>query len=155
MEKNLNEIKFEVLKVLHPSFPHYLDVLAAPLVFLCLIPLGVDPLLVLSLFILLESLLAVFSWAALSNTIYVVKKDLVEQREGILVREVRSIPIEKIVDVTVEQTLLQKPFGIGNIFIKTAGASDRRGQFEMAFQGVENPFEVAQFILALKKGGAE
>ncbi len=158
MEEQKKELKLaqdseglgiKVLRVLHPSFYHYVTVLLIPLALLGLIPLGVDFIFVLLTVWVFEILMVSGCWVALVTTRYVIQADRIEITSGILVRQSRSVPYDKIVNITGDQSLLQRLFNIGNIFIDTAGGKP----FETALFGVENHQEVVDFLFALKQQG--
>jgi uncharacterized membrane protein YdbT with pleckstrin-like domain len=49
---------------------------------------------------------------------------------------------EKIQDIKVSQNLVDRIFGIGNVFINTAGSPSA----EIIFRGIKNPYEVDKII---------
>jgi uncharacterized membrane protein YdbT with pleckstrin-like domain len=61
---------------------------------------------------------------------------------GILSRSTRSMELSRIQDVRVEQSMLQRMVGIGNIAVETAGETGR-----LLMENVDNPESIADYIL--------
>jgi uncharacterized membrane protein YdbT with pleckstrin-like domain len=137
------------LKVFHPSAFHYLGFFVGPLVLLGVLFLWADVFYFLIGVWVFEILLAPLCWVRLVTTTYFIKTDRIEIQTGILVKQTRNVPYDQIVNITCDQTLFQKPFHIGNIFIDTPGGKS----FELALLGIENHQEIADLLFALKKGG--
>ncbi len=146
MEQNISEN----FRVLHPSFFQYLSVFIVPLALFLLVPQGVRLVYVLRGFWILEVFLFLCVWLFLATTKFIIKPDWFEIRSGILVKRTRSIPYDKIINITCKQNLVQKLFNIGDLFIEVPGVEP----FGVALSGVERHEELAELFFALKKKGA-
>ena len=73
-----------------------------------------------------------YSWA------YAIDGDTIESREGIIARKVRSIRIQDLRNINVNQTLIQRIMGVGDVEFSSAGGSG----IEVVFRGVDKPLEV-------------
>ena len=62
---------------------------------------------------------------------------------GMLSRTVRTMELSKVQDVLVNQTFMDRMLNLGTITIQTAGETSR-----LTMDGVEDPQQVAEFILA-------
>ena len=70
---------------------------------------------------------------------------------GFLSRSTRTIPISKVQDVRVDQSLGQRMFGVGNVSIETAGGTSR-----LTVKNLDCPQAVADEIMdASGKGGSK
>ena len=137
------------LEVLHPSFYQYLSVFTVPFALFLLIPLGVKIAYVLPAFWIFEMFLLLCLWIFLATTTYIIRPDWVEVRNGILVKRSRTIPFDKIINITCKQNLVQKLFNIGDLFIEIPGVEPSG----VALTGVERHEEIAELFFALKKKG--
>jgi putative membrane protein len=99
----------------------------------------------------LETSFLIFVWVFLATTFYVLLPDRIEIRTGVFVKRSRTIPFDKIINITCKQNLAQRVFGIGDILIDTAGGTP----FEVALVGVDNHEKVKDLVFALKKKGKE
>lgn len=61
---------------------------------------------------------------------------------GMLSKTTRTMDLARIQDVRVDQTLMQRMFGVGNISVETAGEASR-----LSMANIDNPQGVADFIL--------
>ncbi|MGE5241767.1 MAG: PH domain-containing protein [Bacteroidota bacterium] len=73
-----------------------------------------------------------YSWA------YAIDGDTIESREGIIARKVRSIRVQDLRNINVNQTLIQRIMGVGDVEFSSAGGSG----IEVVFRGVDKPLEV-------------
>ena len=96
------------------------------------------PLLVLVLVALGWVLVRVARW---STTNFVLTNDRLIVRSGVLRKRGREIPLERVNDITVTQTLLRRMLGAGDLVIESAG---ERGQ--EAFPGCPHPGRVQNEI---------
>jgi putative membrane protein len=151
MDEQKKEIRIDDLRVLHPSFFNYLRFLIFPLALMFFIPLGVDVFYVLLAVWVFEILLVLGCWLVLATTAYIIKSDRIEISSGVLIKQSQTIPYDKIINITCDQSVFQRLLNIGNVFIDTAGGKP----FETALLGVENHKEIADFLFTLKKGGTE
>lgn len=71
----------------------------------------------------------------------VLYDDRLHYEVGAGARTTRTIPLAKIQDVRVSQTVLQRMFGVGDISVETAGEASR-----LTIPRVENPQSVADRI---------
>src|SRR5271154_7037368 len=65
---------------------------------------------------------------------------------GLFSKSTRTIELEKVQDVRVDQTMWQRMFGIGNLSLETAGGTSR-----MEMDAIDNPQTVADHILSLAR----
>jgi putative membrane protein len=150
MEETLENQKGEDFRIFHPSFYQCLSVFLIPLPMLLFLFYGVRLFYVLLLFWLLVTSFLIFVWVFLATTFYVLLPDRIEIRTGVFVKRSRTIPFDKIINITCKQNLAQRIFGIGDILIDTAGGTP----FEVALVGVVNQEKVKDLLFALKKKGA-
>jgi uncharacterized membrane protein YdbT with pleckstrin-like domain len=134
--------------ILHPSFFQYLSVFTVPLVLFLFVPFGVKICYVLPAFWVFELFLLFCIWVFLAMTTYVIRPDRIEIRGGIFVRRSTAVPLDKIVNITCQQNLFQKLFGIGDLFIEIPGLEP----FEITLTGIEKHQKVADFLFVLIKG---
>ncbi|MCS7078740.1 MAG: PH domain-containing protein [Chloracidobacterium sp.] len=73
---------------------------------------------------------------------YTLTDDKIEVSTGILTKTVRNIPLTKVQDVTVEQTLLQRLLGLGNVVVDSAAATGK-----VTLRQVAQPQAIADQIL--------
>jgi uncharacterized membrane protein YdbT with pleckstrin-like domain len=67
---------------------------------------------------------------------------------GAVSKSTRNIPLPKVQDVRVDQSMMQRVFGVGNISIETAGEASR-----LMIRNVDQPQTVADEILTASHGG--
>ncbi|MEM8484651.1 MAG: PH domain-containing protein [Bacteroidota bacterium] len=73
----------------------------------------------------------------------ITRKEIVIQ-SGVLNRQNRSIPIERIQNIEIEQSLLPRIFGTAKVKIETAGSSKTEGVLE--FVGIETAHEIREIV---------
>lgn len=73
-----------------------------------------------------------YSWA------YKIDNVTIESREGLIARKVRSIRIQDLRNINVNQSLMDRIMGVGDVEFSSAGGSG----IEVVFRGVEKPLEV-------------
>lgn len=73
---------------------------------------------------------------------YTLTDDKIEVSTGILAKTVRNIPLSKVQDVTVEQTLLQRLLGLGDVVVDSASATGK-----ITLRRVAQPQSIADQIL--------
>ncbi|MCU1236147.1 MAG: rane-flanked domain [Candidatus Solibacter sp.] len=71
-----------------------------------------------------------------------VTGDRLRLETGALAKSTRTIQLSKVQDVRVDQRLLQRFFGVGNISIETAGEASR-----LVLENIDNPQAVADQLL--------
>ncbi len=75
--------------------------------------------------------------------------DRLRYESGMTSRSTRNIQLSKIQDVRVDQAVMQRIFGVGNLSIETAGESSR-----LVLLNVDKPQELADEIMnRVPKGG--
>lgn len=74
----------------------------------------------------------------------IIKGDKLYYEIGAISKHTRIIQMHKIQDVRVEQTLMQRVFGIGDVSIETAGETSR-----LTVANLDNPKALAEQILEL------
>jgi uncharacterized membrane protein YdbT with pleckstrin-like domain len=86
-----------------------------------------------------------YSWA------YKIDNDTIESREGLIARKVKSIRIQDLRNINVNQSLVERILGVGDVEFSSAGGSG----IEVVFRGVDRPLEVkalAQRLQGKKPG---
>ncbi len=73
----------------------------------------------------------------------ITRKEIVIQ-SGVLNRQNRSIPIERIQNIEIEQSLLPRIFGTAKVKIETAGSAKTEGVLE--FVGIETAYEIREIV---------
>ncbi len=73
-----------------------------------------------------------YSWA------YTIDAETIESREGIIARKVKSIRVQDLRNINVNQSLWQRLLGVGDVEFSSAGGSG----IEVSFRGVDKPLEV-------------
>ena len=134
---------------IHPSFSQCLPVFILPFGLFLLLPFGARHLYVNVFFVWSEVFFYYLIKAYITTIHYVVWPDRIELRTGLFDRRSKSIPFDEITEITCKQSLYQRIFKIGDIFIETAGGKD----FTVALAGVKYPEQVAQCLFAMKKRG--
>jgi len=61
--------------------------------------------------------------------------------EGLLGKSTRTIPLAKVQDVRVDQSLLDRLFGVGSVSMETAGGSSR-----LVMRPIDRPHQIADEI---------
>jgi uncharacterized membrane protein YdbT with pleckstrin-like domain len=91
-------------------------------------------------------------WRAVrrSFTKAVIVGERLRYESGVVSRSTRNVQIPKIQDVRVDQTLIQRMFGIGDLSIETAGETSR-----LTLQNVDSPQKLADEILDRAHHGPE
>jgi membrane protein YdbS with pleckstrin-like domain len=79
--------------------------------------------------------LATLHWLKVASTSYHFAKHRMTWRAGILSRTAESLELYRVADVTMNQPLLQRLFGVGRITIRSADANHR----EIVILGVPRP----------------
>jgi membrane protein YdbS with pleckstrin-like domain len=79
--------------------------------------------------------LASLTWLKTASTSYHFAKSRLTWRTGLLARSAESLELYRIADVTMNQPLLQRFFGVGRITLRTADANHR----EIVMEGVPGP----------------
>jgi uncharacterized membrane protein YdbT with pleckstrin-like domain len=73
-----------------------------------------------------------YSWA------YKIDNETIESREGIIARKVKSIRVHDLRNINVNQSLVERIMGVGDVEFSSAGGSG----IEVVFCGVDKPLEV-------------
>ena len=82
----------------------------------------------------------------------ITPKQIVIQK-GVLNRKNRSIPIERVQNIQVEQNLFARLFGVAKVTIETAGSSSTEGALE--YVGVDAAHEIRQVVRSFQHQRAE
>jgi uncharacterized membrane protein YdbT with pleckstrin-like domain len=72
-----------------------------------------------------------------------ISGDRLRYEFGMMSKTTRNISLPKVQDARVDQSLMQRMFGVGNLSIETAGEASR-----LTLLNVDNPQKVADEILA-------
>lgn len=81
-------------------------------------------------------------WIRRQSTKVTIVGDRLRYESGMAAKTTRTIQLTKIQDVRVEQRMLQRVFGVGNISIETAGEASR-----LTIVHVDNPQPLADELL--------
>lgn len=73
-----------------------------------------------------------YSWA------YTINGETIESREGLIARKVKSIRVQDLRNINVNQSLWQRLVGVGDVEFSSAGGSG----IEVSFRGVNDPLQV-------------
>jgi uncharacterized membrane protein YdbT with pleckstrin-like domain len=76
-----------------------------------------------------------------SLTKMTIQGDKIRHESGLLTRSTRNIQISKVQDVRVDQSLVQRLLGVGNLAIETAGESSM-----LTIRDIDDPHGVAERI---------
>ncbi len=87
--------------------------------------------------------------ASWSTTHFVVTSDRIVFRTGVLAKHGRDIPLERVNDITSNQTFFERIIGAGDLLIESAG---ERGQ--QTFSDIPHPDHVQQEIYRQMEGNA-
>jgi len=146
-EMILGDISEPEEKGLHPSFSQCLPIFFLPFGLFLLLPFGAKHLYVNIFFVWLEVFFYTLVKGYITTIHYVFWPDRIEVRTGIIDCRSKSIPFAEITEISCKQSLYQRIFKIGDIFIETAGGRD----FTLALAGVKYPQQIAQCLFAMKK----
>ncbi len=72
-----------------------------------------------------------------------ISPDKLRYELGLLAKTTRTIQLVKVQDVRVDQTLMQRIFGVGNLSIETAGEASR-----LTIRNIDLPQAIADEIMA-------
>lgn len=86
-------------------------------------------------------------WVRNRMNLTVLASDRLRSETGILSKSTRNLMLSRIQDVGVDQSLSQRIFNVGNIWIETAGASSR-----VFLHNVDSPRQLADQILERSRG---
>ena len=75
--------------------------------------------------------------------------DKLRYEVGVLGKTTRNISLPKVQDARVDQSVIQRMFGVGDLAIETAGEASR-----LTIRNVDQPQQVADEILAASHGAA-
>lgn len=135
-------------EILHPAFAQCLPVFLVPFILFLFLFYGVKLYYVLVFFWILETSFLCMVWIHLATTYYVVFPDRIEIRSGVWVKRSKSIPLNRITEISYKQTLFQRMFRIGDLFIDTAGDKS----LEAVMAGVEYPEQITECLFGMVKG---
>jgi putative membrane protein len=96
-------------------------------------------------FLAVDALITVRLLRALTTRLKVME-DRLHWESGLLSKSTRTIELEKIQDVRVDQTIGQRMLGIGDLSLETAGGSSK-----IVMQTIDHPQAVADRILELAR----
>lgn len=84
---------------------------------------------------------------------YVVTTRRIRIRRGLLSRHEQSTMVEKVQNINMSQSLLERVVGVGDIDLDTAGADANQADF--VFRGIANPRAVVQILEKNRIGTAQ
>lgn len=134
-------------EILHPAFAQCLPVFLVPFILFLFFFYGVKLYYILMFFWILQASFIFMVWIHIATTFYAVLPDRIEIRTGILVKRTKAIPFDRITEISFRQTLFQRIFRIGDLFIDTAGDKS----LEAVMAGVEYPKQMAEILFAKKR----
>jgi len=105
---------------------------------------GIGFLLIPVLFIASIFVLVFLQKSSLEKTEYKFYKNRIEYYEGFLVKNRKTINYDRITNIGQRKGIIEGMFGLGSIFIDTAGSS-RKGH-ELSIRYLENPDHVYDWI---------
>ncbi len=82
------------------------------------------------------------------NSKMTISTDKLRYEVGLLGKSTRTIQLPKIQDVRVDQSLMQRVFGVGSISIETAGEASR-----LTIHNIDMPQAIADEIMARSQHG--
>ena len=91
-----------------------------------------------------------FRWLAWTRFRYIIGDEDIRIESGILNRNARSIPFERIQDVSIEQGLLARVFGLGVVKFETGGGKGDDGK--LSFVTVDEGERLRELIRDRKEG---
>ncbi len=77
---------------------------------------------------------------------YLIDGETIESREGMIARKVHSIRVRDLRNINVNQTLIQRILGVGDVEFSSAGGSG----IEVVFSGVSHPMQVKSLAQRLQ-----
>ncbi len=75
------------------------------------------------------------------TTKLVIEGDLIKYESGIASKQQRTIVIQKLQDVRVDQSIFERILGIGSLTLETAGETSR-----LTIDGIDNPGTIAAML---------
>lgn len=90
---------------------------------------------------ILVALWAVAKHLALRTTRLVIEGDLIKYESGLASKQQRTIVIQKLQDVRVDQSVIERMLGIGSLSLETAGETSR-----LTIDGIDNPGRIAEML---------
>ncbi len=95
----------------------------------------------------LVALIAAGSWLSWRFARFRVAAGQVELRAGILFRQHRQVPLERVQAVEISRPLLARVFGLAQVVVQSAGGRD--SQLTLSFLGLQRSHEVRDHLLDL------
>lgn len=83
---------------------------------------------------------------------YAVTPKEISIESGVFTRQHRSIPIERIQNIEIEQRLLQRLFGTAKVRIETAGSTTTEGVLE--YVGLDEAYHIREVVRAFQQAAA-
>ena len=90
---------------------------------------------------LLIDVWAVAKHLALRTTKLIIEGDLIKYESGFASKQQRTIVIQKLQDVRVDQSMLERMMGIGSLSLETAGETSR-----LTINAIDNPGQIAAML---------
>lgn len=82
----------------------------------------------------------------------ITPKQIVIQK-GVLKRQNRSIPIERVQNIQIERNLVARIFGVAKVHVETAGSSATEGSLE--YVGLQDAHDIRQVVRSFQHQGAQ
>jgi membrane protein YdbS with pleckstrin-like domain len=99
---------------------------------------------IIIIFLIIFCIVFLFKKATLKKTKFKFYKDKVEYYEGFLVKNRKTIHYDKISNIGQRKGIIEGWFGLGTIFIDTAGFSKKGHELSMKY--LENPDQIYDWI---------
>ena len=93
-----------------------------------------------------------FAWLKWSRLTYTIGRDNIRVDQGLLSRHARAVPYERIQDVSLEEKLLPRFFGLAEVRFETgAGGKD---EIALAYLSLDEAARLRELVRERKAGGA-
>ncbi|MHA1698110.1 MAG: PH domain-containing protein, partial [Promethearchaeota archaeon] len=105
-----------------------------------------------TLFLIVYAISIPFSLKFCKDYRYYLRRDFIEIKKGIIKKKTVQVPYERVQNIRVKREIFQRPFGIVNLEIETAGDWRRRkrnrflGNSEGVILGVKHPEFIKNLI---------
>ncbi len=125
----------------HPSYFWYIHIFVFGAVFISFVWLS-------NIFPIAGLFLIIVALIDRKSKVYTITNKKVKSKKGIIARSLREVFTRDIRSVYLQQSILERLFGIGTVLVGTAGT----GGVEVAFQGIKKAVEAKEKIQELVWG---
>ena len=95
-----------------------------------------------------------FSWLAWARFRWRIAEDAVVIESGIFDRQHRTIPFDRIQDVSIEQGLVARALGLAKVAFETGAAEEKKGEGDLDALALEEAEDLRRSIRAWRSGAA-